>query len=153
MKVLGIRSAPHSIRYALVEKKQDGSLLFLNATEENNLTIPQNINNLDQKLKWIHDEISRILRQNSDITMLAIKASEYGRGGEKKTSRESSYIDGVIMLSACLRGIKTDIKLYGAMKTNSREVIQAAKDSVGVSSKQWDRQMADAVYVAIVEMK
>ena len=104
MKILGIRNAPTTVRYAVVD--WDGTAATLvNATDENKLSFPAGLNSFEQKLHWLHQELSRVLRQQPGIERIAVKTSEFGRGRQSSASREAAYMDAVALLLAGENGL------------------------------------------------
>lgn len=147
MQILGIRTAPASIRYAVLDwDGQDAT--FTNADGENKLDFPADIRSIEQKLHWLHQELERVLRQYPQIERIVIKANEYGRGGEKASSREAAYLDGIVLLLAGQRDLPVETKLYRNIGTRRNEVKNFAETRVGTSSRYWNEQMADAVAAA-----
>jgi len=152
MLVLGIRTAPKEVRYALLEC--DGnSAVFTNSSEENRLKIPNNMSNPEEKLPWIHDEFERIFRQNTEIEKIAIKTSEYSRS-ESKAARLATYMEGVVINLAGQKNIPITIKTYtslgtrrGGVKSYAEAKVQCTSDTV------WNEQMADAIAVAWSERR
>ena len=147
MQILGIRTAPNTIRYAILEWDVQ-TPTFVNEDSENKLDIPANFKAIEQKLRWLYDELERILRQYSNIKRIVIKTNEYGRGGEKASSRDAAYLDGVILLFAEQNKISVETKLYRKIGTKRDEVKAFAESKAGVSTCYWNEQMADAVAAA-----
>ena len=110
MKILGIRTAPQQIRYALIDT--DGNTCaILNANSENSLKLPATITSNEAQLKWVKDELSRIIRQNTDITKIALKVPEFA-GSKTNSSRLGDYLDAMVLLAAAESGIPIITKLY-----------------------------------------
>lgn len=84
MKILGIRTAPAQLRYALIEVANE-DLTLLNANTENLIKVPAGMTEYSEQLAWQKDEIDRIIRQNSDIAKVVLKVGEYGRSDTKST--------------------------------------------------------------------
>lgn len=146
MKILGIRTAPQQIRYALVES--DGTTCtLLNAAAENVLKKPAAIATTEAQLKWVKDELDRIIRQNPDISAIALKVPEF-TGSKTSSSRLGDYLDAMVLLAAAEAEIPVVIKLYSQMATKRADVARHAEDRVGRTSTGWNDQMADAVAVA-----
>lgn len=146
MKILGIRTAPQQIRYAMIGI--DGNTCtFLNAYSENSLKLPATITSNETQLKWVKDELSRIIRQNTDITKIALKVPEFA-GSKTSTSRLGDYLDAIVLLTAAESGIPIITKLYNQMATKRADVKRHAEERIGKTSTGWNDQMADAVAVA-----
>ena len=151
MKILGIRTAPQQIRYALIDT--DGSTCTLiNANSENLLKPPATIICNDALLKWVKDELTRIIRQNTDITIIALKVPEF-TGSKTNSSRLGDYLDAMVLLTAAESGIPIITKLYSQMATKRADVKRHAEDRIGKTSTGWNDQMADAVAVAWIARK
>lgn len=98
MKVIGIRTAPKQLRFALLEF-DEVNILFLNQNSENIIKVPAGVNEVEDIIHWQKSEVDRILRQNKDIDLVAIKTSEYARSDTKST-RLASYLDAAVLLAS-----------------------------------------------------
>lgn len=147
MQILGIRTAPTSIRYAILECNGDKPV-FINADSENKIDFPADYRNVEQKLRWLYQELERVLRKYPGIAHMAIKANEYGRGGETASSREAAYLDAAVLMVAGENTIPVSVKLYRSIGTRRNEVKSFAESSVSASTLYWNEQMADAVAAA-----
>ena len=146
MKILGIRSAPRLLRYALIET--DGNTCtLLNANTENSLKLPASITRTEAQLKWVKDELSRIIRQNNDIEKIALKVPEFA-GSKNSSSRLGDYLDAMILLSAAESEIPITTKLYSQLATKRADVKRHAEERVGKTAAAWNDQMADAIIAA-----
>ncbi|MEL6492630.1 MAG: hypothetical protein AAFQ95_21995 [Cyanobacteria bacterium J06621_3] len=147
MKILGIRNAPQQLRYAIT--LWDGNkAVLLNSDGENLLKVPASINtDLPKKLHWFSQELNRILRQNEDVSCIALKSNEYGPKRESSTSRVAAYFDGVVYLIAGQHNLPIHSKLYRQIGTKRAEVVNFAEDKVGSAKSNWNIQMADAVAI------
>lgn len=151
MKILGIRTAPQQTRYALIDT--DGNTCSLiNANSENSLKLPATITSSEAQLKWVKDELSRIIRQHTDITKIALKVPEFA-GSKTNSSRLGDYLDAMVLLAAAESGIPIITKLYSQMATKRADVKRHAEDRIGKTSTGWNDQMADAVAVAWIARK
>ena len=151
-KVLGIRTAPSVVRYAILVKNDNGTIDFVNANSENKIDFPADCHTAIQKLPWLSNEVGRIFRQNPDISHVLIKASEFGRGRESAASREAAYYDAAIITQVGLLStpIQIDVRLYRGLGANiKRENVKSiAENYIGRTEKYWNEQMADAVVAA-----
>lgn len=147
MMILGIRTSPTTVRYAVVDCN-GATVSLVNSDSENKLDFPAVCQSIEQKLHWLHQELDRILRQYPTIEKIVIKANEYGRGGETTSSREAAYFDAVVLMTAGTRQIPIDVKLYRTIGTRRDEVKTFAETKVGVTNHYWNEQMADAVSAA-----
>lgn len=151
MKILGIRTAPQQIRYALIDT--DGNTCtLLNANSENSLKIPAAISSTESHLKWVKDELSRIIRQNTDIAKIALKVPEFA-GVKNGSSRLGDYLDAMVLVAAAESEIPVITKLYSQMATKRADVKHDAEQRVGRTSAGWNDQMADAIAVAWIARK
>lgn len=153
MLVLGFRTSPTEVRYAMLYIDGE-NVAFMNAESENRLKFPSNLvdsdnhmNNASEKLNWLHNEVDRILRQNPEVQKIVIKASEFGQR-EKISSRFSSFMEGVIVNVAGQRSVPIDIKTYASIGTRRTGVKAFAAGKAGQSQTGWNEQMADAVAAA-----
>jgi len=147
MQILGIRTAPGKVRYAVINWNGTTASL-VNSKTENKLNFPADCRNIEQKLYWLLQELERILRQSPGIGKIVIKANEYGRGGEKSASRKAAYFDAVVLMVAGKKPLPVDVKLYRTIGTRRNEVKTFAQAKVGSTTRYWNEQMADAVAAA-----
>ncbi len=147
MQILGIRTSPSSVRYAIID--WDGTAArLLNASGENKLDFPAGKTTIASKLHWLREELNRVLRQNPEVTRMAIKCNEYGRGGEKATSREAAHLDAAALIVAGERLLPVEMLLYRSIGTKRDEVKGFAETNVGRVDPYWNEQIADAIAVA-----
>ena len=149
MSLLGLRASPKTIRYAVLE--WDGQKVrLINSDVENKLDFPADLLTPEKKMAWLYTELERILRHYPDISVISIKSNEFGPSGATKASRETSYFEGLMLLTAQLHEIPVSLKYYRNLKTNSKSVKKSAEDIVGSlkSIKSFDEKMADAIVVA-----
>lgn len=147
MLVLGVRVSPDGIRYALVEVTGE-SCKLVNAETENRLRLPAGFSGLSEKLKWIYDELLRIIRQNSEIVRIGLKTGEYNKMREPNPL--TYYFEAMVILAAATTNIDVSTKRYGQLGTNGKEAQDYAERLVGKTSRNWDRQIADAIIAAKV---
>lgn len=152
MKVLGMRASTSEIRYAILAKSDDGTIVFVNKDMEHKLVYPAGIDNIEQKLKWLKDEMLRVVRQNPDICKIVIKMNEY-TGTENGAKRETTYADAIFLLVAAENNIPIERKLYNQIGASSRDVKEKADHYVGKTGKYWNKQIADAIQCAFWEIQ
>lgn len=146
MKILGVRTAPKQLRFALLEF--DGAdASFLNQDGENIIKVPVGVTEVEDIVHWQKAEMERILRQNPDIAIVAIKTSEYARSDTKST-RLASYLDAAVLLAAkdAHKAVRT--RLYSQIGAKRSSVKDSAESRVGSTRRYWNEQIADAVMVA-----
>jgi len=146
MKIIGFRNSTTRLRYAVLEINDNG-VEFKNANGEHCIKYPKDIEDNPQKLNWLFDEISRILRKHSDAICCAIKTSEYGRA-EKKATRFTSQADAVTILASVRDGKEITDFIYSQLPTSSAKVKDYSEGLAGKTDKYWDAQIADAIAVA-----
>lgn len=146
MKILGVRTAPQQIRYAIVEFN-NGTATLLNAATENKLPKPAHITQTSDHLKWVRDELERVVRQNPDLVKIALKTPEF-QGSKTAPSRLGEYLDAMVFIVAADASIPVVSKLYSQMSTKRADVQLHAEARVGKTATGWNDQMADAVAVA-----
>lgn len=146
MKILGIRTAPTQLRYALIEVSADG-INLLNSSTENMIKIPAGLSELNDQLSWQKGEIDRIIRQNKDVTKILLKIGEYGRSDTKST-RLGAYLDAMVILAAKEANIPIETKIYNQIATKRSEVKAHAEARAGKTDAHWNEQIADAIVVA-----
>lgn len=147
MQLLGIRTSPKSIRYAVLDFEGQ-EVIFLNADTENKIDFPAEIQTSEKKVRWLFDEFQRILRIYPEVKCVTIKTNEFTPGRESGSSREAAYLDGTILLASELNQKTVVTKLYKTMNTKRNDVKELAEQKVGRSSLYWDVQIADAVIAA-----
>lgn len=147
MMVLGVRTSPSTVRYAVLDCNGT-AVSLVNADLENKLDFPADCRSIEQKLHWFQQELERVLRQYPGIERIVIKANEYGRGGETAASREAAYFDAVVLMTAGTRQLPVAVKLYRGIGTRRNEVKTYAEINVGTTNRYWNEQMADAVSAA-----
>lgn len=152
MTVLGIRSAPSVIRYAIVSLQDDGSIAFRNAQNENKISFPADYTTPCQRIPWLANEIARIIHQNNDIDRMIIKIAEYG-GNDSTSSREIAYNDAIAIYQARIQHppIEVVTKTYQGLGNNiNRDSVQSiAERIVGRTNRYWNTQIADAIVAAL----
>lgn len=146
MKILGIRTAPTQLRYALVTKEND-DLVLLNADSENLIKVPASIEEYSDMIAWQKEEVDRIIRQNSDIVKVVLKIAEYGRT-DTKSNRLGSYFDAAVILATKAANIPIESKLYSQLGTTRSKVKGHAETRVGRTTKYWNEQIADGIIAA-----
>jgi len=151
MRILGIRTAPQQIRYAIVESAS-GACSLLNAGGENLIRKPAHVEEVAAHLNWVKDELHRVIRQNPGLDVIALKTPEF-QGSKTSVSRFGDYLDAVVLLVAAEAAIPVVTKLYSQMATRRSDVARHAEDRVGRTVSNWNDQMADAVAVAWIAQK
>lgn len=146
MLVLGVRTSPTEVRYALLEINGLNAT-FTNSNGENRLKFPNDMTMADQKLPWLHSEFERILRQNQNIAGIVIKTSEYNRS-ETANARLATYMEGLLINLGGQKNIPVLIKTYSSLGTRRAAVKAFAEAKAGQSQTGWNEQMADAVAAA-----
>lgn len=146
-KILGIRTSPKEVRYALLEWHGDGSVDFVNYSGESKLQYPASYTTTADKLKWLKGELDRIFRQSPDIEQVVIKMNEFS-GRENKPKRVSTYADAICILAASENNVPVSCRLYSQISSTSTDAKRDAENRVGRTKKYWDNRIADAVLAA-----
>jgi len=146
MKILGIRNAPQQLRYAILGL-QNGIYTLLNASTENIIRKPATVAETSAHLKWIKDELHRVIRQNPDIELIALKVPEFA-GSKTISARNGDYLDAITLLVANESDIPISTKLYSQMGTKRSSVLTHSEQRVGKTNNAWNEQIADAVGAA-----
>ncbi|MEO0804165.1 MAG: hypothetical protein AAFY57_18115 [Cyanobacteria bacterium J06642_2] len=147
MKVLGVRTAPTQLRYALLFFF-NSDVTFLNKDSEHLIKVPANLKEDNDKLVWQKREIDRVLRQNSDTSKVILKVGEYGKS-DSKSNRLAAYFDAAVILSVKEVGIEVETKIYVQLQTKRSQVKNDAEAKVAKTSKYWNEQIADAILAAL----
>ncbi len=132
MKILGIRNAPQQLRYAIVEST-GGVCSLINGNSENLIKKPAGITEDCDQLKWIKDELHRIIRQTPNLDLIALKVPEFA-GSKTASARHGDYLDAIVLLVAAEANIPVITKLYNQMATKRSDVTRHAEDRVGKTS-------------------
>ncbi|CAB5494344.1 hypothetical protein [Bathymodiolus thermophilus thioautotrophic gill symbiont] len=147
MKLLGIRTAPTQLRYALIKVDDDNNCSLVNSNSESLIKVPAGMDDFSEKLSWQKDEIDRIIRQNQDVEKILLKIGEYGRS-DTKSSRLAAYFDAVVILAAKEANIPIQTKVYNQLSTKRKQVKEHAEARIGRTEKYWNEQIADAIVAA-----
>lgn len=151
-KILGIRTSPSEVRYAILDISADGDVIFVNAASENKLQYPATHATTPEKLRWLKGEMDRIFRQIPGIDQMVLKTNEFA-GTENKSKRESAYADAICLLVASEHQIPAICKLYTQIGSTSQEAMRHAELRVGRTVRYWDKKIADAVLAAFSAMR
>jgi hypothetical protein len=146
LKILGIRTAPAQLRYAIIEI-DNGTATLINGADEHLIKVPAGMNANADILAWQKDEVDRILRQNPDINKVILKTGEYGRS-DTKSSRLGAHLDAIAILAAKQANIPVEEKTYSQIGTQRAKVKEHAENRVGRTSTHWNEQIADAIVAA-----
>ncbi len=146
VKILGIRTAPKQLRFALVEI-DDNTATLLNNDSESLIKVPAGIVEAKDIVHWQKSEIDRIIRQNPNVAFVALKTSEYARSDTKST-RLASYLDAAVLLAAKDAHKTIHLRLYSQIGATRKTVKERAEARVGRTDKYWNEQIADAIMVA-----
>lgn len=146
MRILGIRTAPAQLRYALIEVV-DGNLSLSNSDSENLIKVPAGVVDSSDILAWQKEEIDRILRQNSGIQKVILKVGEYRRS-DTKSNRLGAYLDAMVILASKQADIPVEEKIYKQLDTKRVQVKCDAETRVGKTKTHWNEQIADAIAAA-----
>jgi hypothetical protein len=147
MQILGLRTSPSCVRYAIVEWDRNTARL-LNAGGEHKLDFPADKSSIAAKVHWLREELLRILRQNPQIVQIALKTNEYSRRGETSASREAAHLDAAALIVAGEKALPVKMLLYTSIGTKRDEVKVFAEANVGRADPYWNEQIADAVAAA-----
>ena len=120
---------------------------FLNKNTESLIKVPAGVTEVQDIVHWQKSEIDRILRQNPNIDLIAIKTSEYARSDTKST-RLASYLDAATLLAAKDANIPVCTRLYCQISAARANVKERAESTIGATDKYWNEQIADAIMVA-----
>lgn len=146
MKILGIKTSPSVIRYAIVNWASGAAVI--ENVDDNKLPFPKAHTRIEQKLNWLEDELEGLLRTHPDIERIAIKVNEFGRG-ESDAAREAAYFDAMALLVAGRNGKPVSRYHYVSLATNTAGVMAKAEAEAGRTKVNWDVPMASAIVAAI----
>ncbi len=151
MGIIGLRASSQEIRYAILEKNENGEIVFVNQNTENRLKYPANIDTVEDKLHWVKSEFDRILRQNKNIEKIILKMNEYA-GTENSSKRETTYVDAVLLLCAVEKGIRIERRLNSQISSTAAKAKELAERRVGRTASYWNNTIADAILAAFWEI-
>lgn len=151
MKILGIRNSTKTIRFCVLEGDKS-SYTFTNCDSENKIDLPKSLNTEAEVLKWVKDELKRVFDKYGPFDHLAIKQTE------NVPTRYSSiktvmFFDCIATLVAIQLNVPFTSQVYASLGTKSKEVCDFAEARVTKTTTYWDSQIADAVAVAIKNLK
>ncbi|WP_369283984.1 hypothetical protein [Oscillibacter sp. GMB15532] len=152
MAIIGIRASSQEIRYAILDKNENGEIVFVNQNTENRLKYPANVDAVEDKLHWVKSEVDRILRQNEGIEKIILKMNEYA-GTENSSKRETTYVDAVLLLCAIENGIQIERRLNSQISSTAAKAKELAERRVGRTENYWNNTIADAILAAFWEMR
>jgi hypothetical protein len=147
MQILGIKTSPSVIRYAVLDWNGAQATL-VNAADESRLRFPAGLTSVEQKLKWLQDELETLLRLYPNIGRIAIKSNEYAPRRESGNSREAAYYDAIALLTAGRMGFPVQQYLFTSLGTRRDGVMAKAETEIGRTSVNWDEAMASATLAA-----
>ena len=99
------------------------------------------------KAKWLHEELRNLILKHPDIECIAIKVNDFGRS-ESELTRESTYWDAIVMLTAEELHKPVTRHLNKALHTTRKEIIKKAEAAVGRAKVNWDENIAGAALAA-----
>ena len=152
MAIIGIRASSQEIRYAILDKNENGEIVFINQNTENRLKYPANVDAVEDKLHWVKSEVDRILRQNEGIEKIILKMNEYA-GTENSSKRETTYVDAVLLLCAIENGIQIERRLNSQISSTAVKAKELAETRVGRTENYWNNTIADAILAAFWEIR
>lgn len=115
------------------------------------MVFPKQIQSIEERIKWLYDEVSRILASNKDINTVIIKTNEFGRHRkETSMSRLACYLDAAVSLKCKQLEIPVVFTTYSQMKikTNSKTTVQVANNLYELELKPSEDRLADALNAA-----
>lgn len=152
MKIMGVRASAQEVRYAILEKAENGEITFVNKDSEHKLKYPASVDDISQKLLWIKREFDRILRQITDINKIVIKMNEYA-GPENMAKRETTYIDAACLICAAEHNVAIERKLNSQIGSSASKAKEYAEQRVGKTEHYWNNTIADAILAAYWEIR
>lgn len=153
MKVIGIKVSANEIRYAVVELKTDGSILWLNPdndSTENRILFPKDATERPAKVAFVRDEFDRVFRQ-SHPDAIVLKLTESNKGKFVSWALDLASYEAAIMIAAEQHHVPVHERRYQTLKLNSDSVEGYVLGHVSKSPKLWTQPMIDAVAVALKE--
>ena len=151
MKVLGIRNSPTKIRFCILE----GNITkfnFTNNNGENKIDMPKSLITDAEIYSWVKSEFKRIFDKHGPFDHMAIKQNE------NVPTRYSSvkpvmFLDCLATIVAIENNTPFSSHTYKSLGTKSKEVLTYAESQITKTTTNWDVQIADAVSVAIKNLK
>lgn len=150
MKILGIRNYSEGIRYCILESNFN----CCNLNKENFIRIPKEYENKeDDMLVWYESEIARIIDNNHEIGSIALKHNENLRSDCYANLKKVMFMDCLVTFVAKKRNIQFSSYAYNQLGVNSKNVQNIAESKLGQTEKKWDKNMADAMIVALKQIE
>lgn len=151
MKILGIRNSPTKIRFCILDGNKT-TFTFVNNNSENKIDLPKSLKTEFETYQWVKSEFNRLFDKYGPFDHLAIKQNE------NVPTRYSSvkpvmFMDCIATLVAIQNNTSFSSHIYTSLGTKSKEVILFVENKVSKTSVNWDSQIADAIAVAIKNMK
>lgn len=147
MKVIGIRNYSNGIRYCIFECI-DGETTFENKDTEHKILKPKGFEGKELYI-WYKKEIDRLLDQNNQIKIVAIKQNENSVQTCYGKLKDVMFFDCIASMAAYERNVEVYSLVYNQIGVNSKNVKQMAEYIIGgKTSKYWDEKIADAIVAA-----
>lgn len=149
MKILGIRNCSEGIRYCILEIEASGDVICKNLDKENLIQVPKEYENCEDMLIWYKNEINRIIDSEIDVNSIALKHNENVRSDCYSNLKKVMFMDCIVTLIAKERGVSFASYGYNQLGVNSKNVQVFAESKLGKTKKHWNKNMADAIVVAL----
>ena len=153
MKILGIRNYSDGIRYCILETNSSGGVVCKNLSQENLIRIPKEFESCEDALIWYKNEIIRIIDSETNIDSIALKHNENIRSDCYSNLKKVMFMDCIVTLVAKERNIPFSSYGYNQLGVNSNNVQDVAESKLGKTGKQWNKNMADAMIVALKQIE
>lgn len=151
MKILGIRNSPTKIRFCILEGDKK-AFDFTNSSTENKIDMPKSLKSEADIYQWVKSEYERLFDKYGPFDHMAIKQNE--NVPTRYTSvKPVMFLDCIATMVAIENNTSFTSQIYTSIGTKSKEVLSFAEAQVTKTTSNWDSQIADAVAVAIKNLK
>lgn len=149
MAVLGIKVSPSIIWYAISELISS-KIQIRNLNQDFRIPFPQSLSTQQAKVRYLFNEVTRIIDLNKDIDKIIIKENEYVRIPETSIRRFSSNLDGVIMAVGASKSIQVEKVLYKNLGAKKSEILVKAESISGKTNKYWNEDIAEVIVASTI---
>lgn len=151
MKILGIRNSPTKIRFCILDGDKS-TFNFFNQNGENKIDMPKSLKKEAEIYQWVKSEFKRIFDKYGPFDHMAIKQNENVPTRYSRV-RPVMFLDCIATMVAIENNTAFSFHTYTSLGTKSKEVTLFVESKVSKTSTNWDAQMADAIAVALKNLK
>lgn len=151
MRVIGVRAWNEGIRYGVIDRDA-GDIVWVNANEEHKWLIPESAKNRQAQIDATYAEWRRVMQVYAPVDIVVVKTPEYGRALDIQTSLTLALL-AAISLACSHTHVDSIERVYANLKLSSKTVEAYVLGFIQKPAKYWDLKLADALAVALKELK